>query len=765
MPWIQSRRCPPRPEPRALPLILLILMLLGGTGCQLPSGTDIQLASLAQKQEHFELIRAIQPRLDRGEAVPSSQLLFLVGAYAQTRNYARLFPACDLLDAQIRRGDRKMFTGDLAPMPHYIRAQAWLDLGDPSRAAQEAQAAVDILARATGSDSFRVNSAIESWGALGIAQAVLHHPAQARACLGQLESLNVAGGIDGPGKCAALARIHMAMGSYELALAAIRQPEAHAGGLVSLFYDNTFQMVPLAYMEAKSLLETGRIAEARAAYDKLLGHPRLEEVGGLYWPVLLDRARIARLDQDDAMAERLLREAVAVVEAQRASIATETGRIGFVGDKQACYQELVALLVDHGRAGDAFQLVERAKGRALVDLLASQKLLAPPALEATLGRLAQAEAELAVVQDPGRGAASASRGVAIQARLDLVRAAPELASLVSVPGVSLEAIQARLEPDETLLEYYLAGPAGWAFLVTRSGIEVVPIDPAGLDGKVRAMRRLCSAPGAGDDAGTAAGLSRQLLAPVLGHLRGGTLTIVPHGVLHHLPFCALPAGDGLLVDRFSLRMLPSASVLGYLKPRKPVVSALILGNPDLGDPAMDLRNAQAEAQDLAAILAQPSLFLGKEATAARVLASHGRYGIIHLAAHGFFDEASPLDSGILLAPDPSAAGTLKVADLYHLDLDADLVTLSACETALAAVSRGDDVVGFTRGLLFAGSRSILSSLWKVDDQATRELMLDFYRNLDALGKAGALRHAQLEVRRANPHPYYWAAFMMTGNTR
>ena len=134
MPWIQSRRCPPRPEPRALPLILLILMLLGGTGCQLPSGTDIQLASLAQKQEHFELIRAIQPRLDRGEAVPSSQLLFLVGAYAQTRNYARLFPACDLLDAQIRRGDRKMFTGDLAPMPHYIRAQAWLDLGDPSRA-------------------------------------------------------------------------------------------------------------------------------------------------------------------------------------------------------------------------------------------------------------------------------------------------------------------------------------------------------------------------------------------------------------------------------------------------------------------------------------------------------------------------------------------------------------------------------------------------------------------------------------------------------
>jgi CHAT domain-containing protein len=293
----------------------------------------------------------------------------------------------------------------------------------------------------------------------------------------------------------------------------------------------------------------------------------------------------------------------------------------------------------------------------------------------------------------------------------------------------------------------------------------VPIDASGLDGKVQAMRRICSRPGAPDEGGAAAGLGRQLLDPVLGHIRGDTLTIVPHGILHHLPFCALPAGNGLLIDRFSLRMLPSASVLTYLRPKKPITSALILGNPDLGDPALDLQSAQGEAQDLAAILPQPALFLRKEATAARVLASHGRYGIIHLAAHGFFDEASPLDSGLLLAPDPSAAGTLKVADLYHLDLDADLVTLSACETALAAVSRGDDVVGFTRGLLFAGSRSILSSLWKVDDQATRDLMLDFYRNMDTLGKAGALRHAQLEVRRGNPQPYYWAAFMMTGNFR
>jgi len=108
---------------------------------------------------------------------------------------------------------------------------------------------------------------------------------------------------------------------------------------------------------------------------------------------------------------------------------------------------------------------------------------------------------------------------------------------------------------------------------------------------------------------------------------------------------------------------------------------------------------------------------------------------------------------------------LKVADLYSLDLDADLVTLSACETALSKVASGDDVVGFTRGLLYAGSRSVLSSLWKVDDRSTKELMLAFYRRLGDVDKAEALRQAQLEVRAHTPQPFYWAAFTLAGNAR
>jgi CHAT domain-containing protein len=98
-----------------------------------------------------------------------------------------------------------------------------------------------------------------------------------------------------------------------------------------------------------------------------------------------------------------------------------------------------------------------------------------------------------------------------------------------------------------------------------------------------------------------------------------------------------------------------------------------------------------------------------------------------------------------------------------LSLDADLVTLSACETALSRISRGDDVVGFTRGLLYAGAGSVLSTLWKVDDAATSRLVQDFYRSLAERPKDGALRQAQLETRKTHPHPFYWAAFVLAGN--
>ncbi len=143
-----------------------------------------------------------------------------------------------------------------------------------------------------------------------------------------------------------------------------------------------------------------------------------------------------------------------------------------------------------------------------------------------------------------------------------------------------------------------------------------------------------------------------------------------------------------------------------------------------------------------------------------------QYAYLHFATHGTFDARSPRSSGLLLAVRPEAGnlqeGMLTVDDLYSLDLNAELVTMSACETALADVQSGDDLIGLTRGFLYAGAKNIVASLWQVDDAATEQLMVQFYKNMATSSKAEALRRAQLSIRVKYPHPFYWAAFQLNG---
>lgn len=731
-----------------------------------PQMVEDQITQISNRHLLFhEVIRRVQPALDRGEPVSILQLTFLAEAYGETRNYTRLFTTCDLLRVRIQAGDRTYQRSDFGSVPHRLLAKAWLDLGDPARALEQAEEAEAELAAhpSRPGDHLAPFWYPEVWGSLGVAQALLSRPSGAEHCLRRLESLDSWG--LGPEKYAAIARINMALGRPQGALDALDNPQAGLPPVLDVLLDMSSRQLPMAFMRARCCYQTGQLDLARKGYDGLLRFQRLANVGGLYWQVLLDRARIARQDGQDPMAEALLRQAVDIIEGQRATIGTEAGRIGFVGDKQACYQEWVRLLVDHGRASEAFAVVERSKGRALVDLLASQQQLGKagkdPRTAQDLGQLAQADQDLQAIPAPD---APSDRGIIVAARKDLASRAPELASLVMVPQVATSALQARLDPDETLLEYYACGTRWLAFTVTRESVAATWLPTPDLVGRVLVLRRGLADP-AGPAAAAAAELYRLLLEPVAARLRSSRLTIVPHGILHYVPFCALGQGDTLLLDRFSLRMLPSATVLAFLKPRVPVKDTLILGNPDLSNPALDLPFAQEEAVALAGILPHPTLRVRGEATSASVLEAGGRFGIVHLAAHGFFDLEHPLESALFLAPTARTRGTLKVADLYSLDLDADLVTLSACETALSKVASGDDVVGFTRGLLYAGSRSVLSSLWKVDDRSTKELMLAFYRRLGDVDKAEALRQAQLEVRAHTPQPFYWAAFTLAGNAR
>jgi len=222
-----------------------------------------------------------------------------------------------------------------------------------------------------------------------------------------------------------------------------------------------------------------------------------------------------------------------------------------------------------------------------------------------------------------------------------------------------------------------------------------------------------------------------------------------------LPFHALRNGDEYLCDAFTVSYAPSATIFSWCreKPASTRERSLIFGIADERAPLI-LR----EAESVAALLPHSSLHVGEQATSSVLREKGPHSGLLHLATHGIYRQDNPMFSGIRLGD-----GYLNLYDLYQMRLDARLVTLSGCATGMNFVSAGDELLGLQRGLFCAGATTLLLSLWDVHDQSTAQLMQHFYRNyIRSNDMAGALQRAMQELRRQNPHPYFWAPFVLVG---
>jgi CHAT domain-containing protein/tetratricopeptide (TPR) repeat protein len=322
-------------------------------------------------------------------------------------------------------------------------------------------------------------------------------------------------------------------------------------------------------------------------------------------------------------------------------------------------------------------------------------------------------------------------------------------------------------------------------------------------------------------------LSELILRPVQKLLGDRPLLIVAHGALQYIPFAALPIpGIGApLASRHQILSLPSASVLAVirrdLRSRSPAPKRLaIFSDPVFQkdderlltylDKARRVRLSQAtsprrgasedgreavidltkfrrltaskkEAKtiaDLLHLLPPDQVFKAEGFDASRATVMNGelyKYRDVHFATHGVLEAEHPELSGLVLSlynrrGEFQSDGLLRLNDVYNLRLNADLVVLSACQTALGKEVRGEGLVGLTRGFMYAGAARVLASLWSVEDQATAELMGSFYRGMlrDGLTPAEALRRAQLEIAGKKPvwkSPYYWAGFSLQGEWR
>ena len=357
--------------------------------------------------------------------------------------------------------------------------------------------------------------------------------------------------------------------------------------------------------------------------------------------------------------------------------------------------------------------------------------------------------------------------------------------------VSVEHLADLLPENSALVEYFLQGDNLLIFTLhprqhhaevttipgaaSRLG-RLLPLFRANID---LVTQRLLTQPAETDSdemlMANARGLTHKLydvlLGPIEAHIpSNGRLIIVPYGLLHTLPFHALQNDTGYLIERCEVAYLPAAAMLSLQqqRPTKSSASArrehiLALGHSHGGQ----LPFALQEAQSVASLFgARP--YLDTQATIERLSGASDSYRIIHIAAHGQNRADAPDFSYLQLAD-----GQLSMVDVFNLDLPAELITLSGCETGLAVIGGGDELLGLGRGFLYAGARSLLMSLWRVEDASTAQLMGLFYEALlSGQSRAGALRSAQrafLKTGREGSghrfwqHPYFWAPFRLLGD--
>ena len=536
--------------------------------------------------------------------------------------------------------------------------------------------------------------------------------------------------------------------------------------------------IQLAQGDAESTLK--QLGAAEASYLAALQIADALLLREVRWRALLGLARLQKNAGDSAKAVVSYQQALATVEGLRTEIRLDQLKDGFLADKMEVYSGLVSLLVDMGQSDEAFAVAERSRSRNLIDILGRQRLSLKGTLDQELydrqNRLKEQMEEqenlsLQAVTPNERARYTAAleklRGDYQDLLIEIERKRPELLAMVKVNPTTLNDIQKLLEPGVLLLSYYQLPERLllWKIERNRASLIVRNIPARELSAKIASYRRMLQ------NLEPLEKQSRELYdllvaEPLTGSGPLRSIGIIPHGSLHYLSFATLHDGRDYLVDRQKLFYLPAASVLKYTLARrssdkKPRI--LAIGNPDLGNTALDLPFAEREAGTLRWNYPDVTTLTRERATESWVREHINEFGVIHIASHGEFDPVNPLFSAIRLTKDSKADGKLQAEEIFGLDIRADLVVLSACQTGLGDIRSGDDVVGMNRAFMFAGTHSLMSSLWRVSDVSTAIMMKQFYRNYMTYEKAESLTRAMQHVKNRYPHPGYWGAFLLTGD--
>ncbi|HEU4509644.1 MAG TPA: CHAT domain-containing protein [Pyrinomonadaceae bacterium] len=545
----------------------------------------------------------------------------------------------------------------------------------------------------------------------------------------------------------------------------------------------------------------------RGEADRALGNLRsardlleqtLREAGVHGQPQIAERCysslgSLALQEGNYALAENCFRMAIELTEELRAPIPGEEFRSAFFANRISPYNELARLCVSNGqeRAVEALGFVERAKSRALADTLAGRitnHVEPRDDFEAHLRSQADKLREelnylYNQIHRSVRGPVQTQHANARLERqllkrerklLEVTRQLQHRSATARTNAnrehFSIAQLQTALGADRALVEYTTIDNNLVAFVVTNEQVQVVR--ELGSEPEVVEEIQRCrfqidtlryGSSRVRDHLPALTERTRKhlrslydrLLRTIEPEIAARHLVIVPHRGLHYLPFHALHDGESYLIERREVSYAPSAVVLQQCldRPRREFESALLLGVADERIPRV-----HDELHALNPIFPKVMRCLDDAATVEVFQENANNFDVLHLACHAQFRSDNPLFSSLSLSN-----GWFTARDAYALKLNCGLVTLSACETGMNAVAPGDEIMGLTRGFFSAGSPTVMMSLWTIDDEATTELMVEFYRELAATkSPATALRTTQTKLLALRPHPFFWSPFVLVG---
>ena len=497
---------------------------------------------------------------------------------------------------------------------------------------------------------------------------------------------------------------------------------------------------------------------------------------------------IRRGKYDDA--DRVFDRASAFVDALIGNYSSVLEKTAVIRASSELYSQHFALVADRfNDALRAYSIIEQIRGRVTTDLLMAGAV-APAQAKKDQRAISELRLKLA-------GARSTSEVRQIRDQIFLVEQArwitPEISILKaqSHDRVSMEQVQRSLDPSAVILEYVVADPRSYCLVISRTDARIVALaDKQSIEASIAAYLKAVKAKGSAHKEGRA--LYDELLAPISTAARKENLVVVRDGPLHLVPFDGfIDSGGRYVAETHTVIYEPSATGFYLLTSQKrlPTSSAhalLAVGGVPYSPAELkqasitrgydsgalsDLPASKDEVLAAEAALHGPGdlLLIGPRATeSAFKRAAMSQYGVIHLAVHGYASTTERNRSALVLLSDPPAGedGFLQASEIVQLSLNSDLVILSACDTAVGPLEGEEGIAALSGAFLLAGARSVVSTLWSIDDTFSLFLMKQFYKHLSAHEPAAAaLTAAKRDMLRkygAAAVPYYWAGYTLEG---